>query len=127
MSYLCCGALFLLVSCNKMTRTLEKRTKNGPTIDFGAGLPEIMGTRNDTVSIALFPSAQYFFIDLGLKQSAQNIKLIKNAKRLNIPVRAKIYEDNRHEIAQIYPATPTDIEKYKKAMSNEPAQEVKKP
>lgn len=111
------SAVFLLLSActKKNTNAKEKRIKNGPTLDLGAGLAEIVMTRNDTASVALFPRAQYFFIDLGLEGSEQNIQLIKEANRLNIPVRAKVFKDNVSEIAEIYPATKEEIEKHKKS------------
>lgn len=125
--YILAAVCLLFTACSKqVASTQEKRIKEGPTVDFGAALPEIMGIRNDTANIALFPSAQVFFIDLGLKGSAANIKLIKQAKRLNIPVRAKLFKDNSHEIAEIYPATKADLEKYKEAMIEQPVQ-IKKP
>lgn len=110
------GAIFLYSACTKKTaHQQEKRTKKSPIVEFGAGLPEIGQTKNDTVNVVLAPSAQYLFIDLGLKQSAKNIELIKSANKLDIPVRAKVFKDNPHEIAEIYAATTTDIEHYKKA------------
>ncbi|KQC00880.1 hypothetical protein [Pedobacter sp. Hv1] len=112
-----CGVICLIFSActKKITNTKEKRIKDGATIEIGAVLPEILSIKNDTASIVLAPRAQYFFIDLGLKGSAQNIKLIKEAKRLAIPVRATVFKDNGNEIAQIYPATEEEIKNYQKA------------
>lgn len=109
------ASLMLWTACTKKSAINHKRAKNTPTTEVGTGLPEIGQTKNDTVSITLAPSAQYFFIDLGLKQSAKNIELIKSANKLDIPVRAKVFKDNPHEIAEIYAATAGDITNYQKA------------
>lgn len=118
--YTFCAICLIFSACNhKITNVKETRVKDGETIEIGAVLPEIMFVKNDTASIALFPRAQYFFIDLGLKGSAQNIKLIKQAHRLAIPVRAKVFKDNGNEIAQIYSATEDDLKNYQKAKLKE--------
>ncbi|WP_379091491.1 hypothetical protein [Pedobacter sp. UC225_65] len=113
----CCSFLLMMSTCKKKNSD-EKRVKDGPTLDIGSALAEIGQTHNDTVGITLSPHARYFFIDLGLKNSAENIKLIKSANKLGIPVRAKVFEDNPYEIAKIYAATAEDIEKYRKARIN---------
>ncbi|WP_348620722.1 hypothetical protein [Pedobacter lusitanus] len=114
--YTFCTICLISPACTRhQTNAGEKRVKNGPTIEIGAGAPEIMSVKNDTASIALFPRAQYFFIDLHLKRSEQNIRLIKQANRLGIPVRTKVFKDNVHEIAEIYPANDEEIKNYQKS------------
>jgi hypothetical protein len=106
----------LLSACKtEKTEAKQKRTKDGPTVDMGMGIPGIGLKRNDTLGITLAPSARYFFIDLSLKVSDQNIKLINRANRLDIPVRARVFKNNENEIAEIYPATEKDIERYRKS------------
>ncbi|CAL1517407.1 hypothetical protein [Chitinophaga sp. MM2321] len=108
------GALVLLGSCKKThDKAQEKRVKEGATLEVGLVLPEIRTTQNDTVKLALYPHARFFFIDLGLKNSDGYIDLIKKANKADVPVRVKVYEDNQAEVAEIYTATKEDIERYR--------------
>ena len=105
----------LVTSCNKDRGVLYKRIKEGKTIELGVVIPEIGGKRNDTLSMALYPNARWFFMDLGLSQNKQNLNLVRKAIQDDVPVRAKVFEDNSSEIAEIYPASQTEIDQYRKS------------
>lgn len=101
------------MSCKKKVSDVEeKRIKVHSTIDIGLKIPELRDAKNDTIGVALYPSAMPYFIDAGLVQSEDNIRLIKQAMKNSIPVRVEVYEDNQHEIANVSPATDDDISRY---------------
>jgi len=110
-SILSVGFMMFFSSCSKQNEK-RKRVKEGDTIAAGLAFPEIRSTQNDTVKLALYPSASFFFIDLGLKNSDGYIKLIKEANKADVPVRVRVYKDNRAEVAEIIPATNQEVEKY---------------
>lgn len=110
--------MFSLTSCKKeKTETGEKRVKAESMIDIGARFPELRDTRNDTVYVALYPSAMLYLIDKGLVQSQASIDAIKKAMSRQLPiVRVKVYEGNPREIAEVYPPTEEDIARYKESL-----------
>lgn len=113
-SILSIAAILLFASCKKHgVKTKEKRVKEGAMVEIGLVLPEIRTSENDTVKLALYPHARFFFIDLGLKNSDGYINLIKKAVKEDLPVRVKVYKDNQAEVAEIIPATSQDLEKYR--------------
>ncbi|MFC3198593.1 hypothetical protein ACFOET_13290 [Parapedobacter deserti] len=117
--YVALFGILSLVSCKKKVSDAgEKRIKEQSTIDIGLKIPELRDTRNDTVGVALYPSAMPYFIDAGLVQSEDNIRLIKQAMKSSLPVRVKVYEDNQHEIAIISPATDDDIARHRESQKS---------
>nr|WP_157246977.1 hypothetical protein [Pedobacter panaciterrae] len=107
-------AIMFSAACKKKNEA-AKRIKEGTVVEIGAVLPEIRDTRNDTVMLALYPHARFFFIDLSLKNSDKYINLIKQANKKDIPLRVRVYEDNQSEVAELYPATAKDLENYNKS------------
>ncbi|PYF77044.1 hypothetical protein [Pedobacter nutrimenti] len=111
----CTALIFSLVCCSKHNSdTQGKRIKEVAKIDIGIVLPEIRNRRNDTVDLALYPNARVFFIDLGLRDSDHYLDLIRRASQANMPVRAKVFEDNTSEVAEISTPSAQDMETYKK-------------
>jgi len=106
--------LLLLSSCTKHNgKAKEKRIKEGETIEIGLVFPEVRTTKNDTVMLALYPHARFFYIDLGLKNSDSYIDLIKKANKADVPVRVRVYKDNQAEVAEMIQATNQEIEKFR--------------
>ena len=92
------SVLFLLLvsSCTKQNgKAKEKRIKEGETIEIGLVFPEVRTAKNDTVMLALYPHARFFFIDRGLKNSDSYINLIKKANQADVPLRVRVYKDNQ--------------------------------
>ncbi|MGO1245813.1 MAG: hypothetical protein ACTMH4_17170 [Sphingobacterium sp.] len=112
------GALFV-ASCKKENVNGEKRVKDLPTIDIGLRMPELRDTRNDTIRVVLYPSPMIYFIDAGLTQSENNIKLFKKAIKQRLPVRVMVYEDNQLEVAAVYSETDEDLAKHWKSLHND--------
>jgi len=110
--------VFSLTSCEKERNDVsEKRVKKESMVDIGARFPELRDSRNDTVYVALYPSAMLYLIDKGLVQSQANIDAIKKAMSQQLPiVRVKVYEGNPCEIAEVYPPTEEDIARYKESL-----------
>lgn len=106
--------IILLNGCNNKNEKVNG-VKEGLTIEAGLVLPEIRTVKNDTMQLALYPSAQFFFIDLKLKNSGHYINLIRQANKSDLPVRVKVYQDNRNEVAEIYPPSKEDLAKYQKS------------
>lgn len=106
--------LSLFFSCAKQNgKAKEKRIKEGETIEIGLVFPEVRTAKNDTVMLALYPHARFFFIDLGLKSSDSYINLIKKANKADVPLRVRVYKDNQAEVAEMIPATSEEIEKFR--------------
>ncbi len=102
-------AILLLASCHK--QNAKVREKIGDTVEVGLVFPEMRTTNNDTLKLALYPHARFFFLDLGLKNSDGYINLIKKANKADAPVRVRVYKENQAEVAEIIPATIQEIEK----------------
>ncbi|MBE8722716.1 hypothetical protein C4F40_18500 [Sphingobacterium sp. Ka21] len=107
--------MFSFASCKKEKVNGEKRVKNLSTIDIGLRIPELRDTRNDTIRLVLYPSAMFYFVDAGLTQSENNIKLFKKAIKQRLPVRVMVYEDNQLEVAAVYPATEEDLARFRES------------
>jgi hypothetical protein len=110
------SVLFLLLvsSCTKQNgKAKEKRIKEGETIEIGLVFPEVRTAKNDTVMLALYPHARFFFIDRGLKNSDSYINLIKKANQADVPLRVRVYKDNQAEVAEMILATSQEIEKFR--------------
>jgi hypothetical protein len=106
--------LLLLSSCAKQNgKAKEKRIKEGETIEIGLVFPEVRTAKNDTVMLALYPHARFFFIDRGLKNSDFYINLIKKANQADVPLRVRVFKDNQAEVAEMIPATSQEIEKFR--------------
>lgn len=113
---------YLLVysACHKNQYSDEKVIKQGDTYETGAVLPELRSIKNDTAWLALYPSAQVFFLDMKLKNSEEYVKAIRSAEKKRTPVRAKVFKHstmNRGaEVAEILPPTAQDLAAFKAAM-----------
>jgi|SRR5690606_9271050 len=120
LTYFCIAMLsaFSVASSKRETPNGEKRVKDLPSIDIGLRIPELRETRNDTISVALYPSAMPYFIDAGLIQSENNIKLLNKAIKQRLPVRIRVCEENQLEIASVLPATHDDIARYRKSLDS---------
>lgn len=106
------GAIALFSSCNKYNgKGSREVVKDDRTEEIGLVFPEIRSQEGDTIKLALYPHAQFFFIDRELKGSEELIKLIKNANKEDVPVRVSVFEKNRAEVASIIPATKEEIKK----------------
>jgi hypothetical protein len=111
----CLAIMLIPPACTKQNNPDQnKKIKDAPTSELGTVFPEIREIKNDTAKLALYPYATFFIIDLGLKGSEQKLKMIREANKSDVPVKVKVFRDNRSEVAEIYPATKQDIDKYKK-------------
>lgn len=111
----CMATMLIPSACTKQNNPdHNKKSKDAPTSELGIVFPEIREIKNDTAKLALYPYATFFIIDLGLKGSEQKLKMIREANKSDVPVKVKVFQDNRSEVAEIYPATKQDIAKYKK-------------
>lgn len=106
-------AIVLISSACTKQNNKSKRIKDVPTSELGTVFPEIREIKNDTVKLALYPHATFFILDLGLKESEQKLKMIHEANKSDVPVKVKVFQDNRAEVAEISPASKQDIDKYK--------------
>lgn len=108
-----------LLACNKnQYPSRETITKdNVPTQYQGLLMPGSLHLKNDSVSMALYPSATLYYLDLRLKGSNQYYMLIKQATLTHTPVRAWVFLENKSpvEVAKIEPASKEELEQWKKA------------
>ncbi|WP_018630213.1 hypothetical protein [Niabella aurantiaca] len=108
-----------LMACNKKSHpSRETLTKNNvPTQYQGLLMPGALHLKNDSVSMALYPSASLYYLDLRLKGSGGYYVLLKQAEQTNTPVRAWVFKENKSpvEVAKIEPASKEEVEQWNKA------------
>lgn len=111
-------ALICFQACNKKHHpSKETVTKDHiPTQYQGLFMPGSLHLKNDSVSMALYPSAALYYLDLRLKGSNQYYTLLKKAVQTNRPVRAWVFKENKSpiEVAKIEPASSEELEQWKK-------------
>lgn len=112
LSFICIQA------CNKKHHPTKETVikDNVPTQYQGLLMPGSLHLKNDSVSMALYPSAALYYLDLRVKGSNQYYTLLKQAVKTNKPVRAWIFKENKSpvEVAKIEPASQEELEQWKK-------------
>lgn len=107
-----------LLSCNKNNNSAkETLTKDDvPTQYQGLMQPGSLQLKKDSVTLALYPSAPLYYLDLRLKGSSGYYTLLKQAAQTNTPVRAWVFKENKSpiEVAKIEPASKEEIEQWNK-------------
>lgn len=97
--------------------TKETLNKNDvPTQYQGLLMPGALHLKNDSVSMALYPSASMYYLDLRLRGSGAYYTLLKQAVQKKIPVRAWVFKENKSpvEVARIEPASKEELEQWSK-------------
>jgi|GEM_PF-1853504 len=111
-----------LMACNKKNHpSKETLSKDDvPTQYQGLLMPGALQVKNDSVSMALYPSAPMYYLDLKLKGSNQYYTLLKQAAQKNIPVRAWVFKEDKSpiEVAKIEPASKEELEQWNKSWIN---------
>ncbi|WP_300598088.1 hypothetical protein [Niabella sp.] len=106
------------VACNKKHHpTKETVIKDEvPTQYQGLLMPGSLHLQNDSVFMALYPSAAMYYLDLRLKGSNGYYTLLKQAAQKNTPVRAWVFMENKSpvEVAKIEAPSKEELEQWKK-------------
>ncbi|MGJ7033137.1 hypothetical protein [Niabella hirudinis] len=114
-------AFCALLSCNKKSNaTKETLTKDDvPTQYQGIMQPGSLQLKNDSVTMALYPSAPMYYLDLRLKGSSGYYALLKQATQKNIPVRIWVFKEDKSpiEVAKVEPVSDEELLQWKKAES----------
>ncbi|SDC31625.1 hypothetical protein [Niabella drilacis] len=112
-------SLICFEACNKKYHpTKETVSKSdAPTQYQGLLLPGSLRVKNDSVFMALYPSAALYYLDLRVKGSNGYYTLLKQAVNTNTPVRTWVFMENKSpvEVAKIEAATKEELEQWKKA------------
>ena len=79
-----------------------------------------MQLKNDSVSMALYPSAPMYYLDLRLRGSSGYYTLLKQAQQKNTPVRVWVFKENKSpiEVAKIEPTSKEELEQWNKSWTN---------
>ncbi|HEX7754873.1 MAG TPA: hypothetical protein VF421_06010 [Niabella sp.] len=110
------------LSCNKQNNS-ARGTLNKDSVPMqyqGIMQPGSMQLKNDSVSMALYPSAPMYYLDLRLKGSSGYYTLLKQAQQKNTPVRVWVFKENKSpiEVAKIEPTSKEELEQWNKSWTN---------
>ncbi|MCF3109152.1 hypothetical protein LL912_10215 [Niabella sp. CC-SYL272] len=107
-----------LPACNRKHHAARATiTKDHLPIQYqGLLMPGSLRLKNDSVFMALYPSATLYYLDLRLKSSTRYHTVLKQAVRANAPVHAWVFIENKSpvEVAKIEPASGYELKKWNK-------------